>query len=1105
MRGLVEVAVRLASNGIHLMEVIYEFVVTQMAQTTQLPRENKLGRRPQHSIRGMARSGIRQNSPRQGILANPTTPKGNFDGALIALVLLVICSSARAEETRIDFAKQIAPIFAEHCLRCHAPGNEKGDISLATFGDLKANEYVISGDADDSYLIELVVGADGEPPAMPKEGKPLSEDEVALLKRWIAQGAKWPGDVVIKEKSKADASWWAYQPLKVARLSESSVQSPDSESQATTIDDFIRAKLGKYNLKMSRQADRRTLIRRLSFDLHGLPATPEAVKAFVEDTDPKAYEKLVDRILESPHYGERFARHWLDIAHYADTHGFERDKRRDNAWRYRDYVIRALNEDKPYDRFLQEQIAGDVFWPDNEQAVIATGFLSAGPWDFVGQVETKSPVLRRSARSLDLDDMATQVMTATMAMTVNCARCHDHKLDPISQQEYYQLRAVFAGVKRQDRVVSDAALKQYEVRKQELIAQRNRLDFEKGRLEGEGLNLADIVGGGNGLGTGTYRNAIDPRNAKVQTRNFGNLGNVVTNRFSPSVFEFVDGVFIPDGDNGKAEIPVSSTGVTVTGLPKTSGKAWDMIRNGPVASQHSPELDGIDFTKDGHSLLGLHANAGITFDVAAMRKVARLSESSHETSPDSESQATLRFTAKLGYFGAVGSNFADAWVFVDGRKVAAFRKLRRADGLQNIDVELPASARFLTLVSTDGGNGYGMDQIGFGDPRVKLASPPKLTDEARNRLTKIKAQRDQVENDLESLGPPPRFYGVVAEKTVPEVRLLTRGNPESPSGDALIPAAFSALAMLDSGLGTLDTREGGRRAALACWITHPDNPLVRRVIVNRLWQWHFGTGLVDTPSDFGFGGGRPSHPELLDWLADELAKRNWSLKAIHRLIVTSEAYKQSSSRIRENSDKTLEGGLNSHESSYTRATEIDADNRLLWRQNPRRIEAEAIRDSVLFVSGKLNPKLGGPGFEDFKYQDAYAPIYTYVTADEPALWRRSIYRYIVRTTPDRFLTTLDCPDPANLTPKRLTTTTPLQSLALYNNDFMLRQARYFAQRLEKEAGKDASVQVRRAFALAFGRQPSAEEDRLATDFVNKQGLFALCRSLLNSNEFVYVD
>lgn len=1004
---------------------------------------------------------------------------------------MTLCCFATAEEP-VEFNKHVAPIIEQHCVRCHCVGNRKGDVSLTTLNDLKSNEYVVAGDADGSYLIELVTSQDGEPPAMPKEAKPLSDSEVALLRQWINQGAKWPDDFVIKKKAKADPSWWSLQPLKVARLSESSsMKVPDSESQATTIDDFIREGLTEHGLTLSPQADRRTLIRRLSFDLHGLPPSPKAVDAFVNDPDPKAYEKLVDHMLESPHYGERFAQHWLDIAHYADTHGFERDKRRDHAWRYRDYVIHALNEDKPYDRFLQEQIAGDVLWPSEEQAVIATGFLAAGPWDFVGQVETKSPVLRRSARSLDLDDMATQVMTATMAMTVNCARCHDHKLDPISQQEYYQLQAVFTGVRRDDRVVSDTALKQYEEKRELLIARRNKINFEVGRLKGDGLNLAGIVGGGNGLGTGTYRNALDPRNAKVQTRNFGKLGNVETNRFSESTFEFIDGVFIPDGEDGKAEIPISSTGITITGLPKTSGHAWDMIRNGPVASQHSPELGGIDFTKDGHSLLGLHANAGITFDVAAMRRVARLSESSNESSPDSESQATLRFTAKLGYFGAVGGHRADAWVFVDGKQTAHFPKLKRDDGLQNIEIDLPPSSRFLTLIATDGGNGFSMDQIGFGDPAVSLSVPEKLTVDERHKLAKLRVQRAEIDAELESIGTPPKFYGVVADQAAPVVRLLTRGDPESPIGDALSPAAPASLAMLAPNLGTAESREGQRRAALARWITHPDNPLTRRVIVNRLWHWHFGKGLVDTPSDFGFGGGQPSHPELLDWLAEELSEQNWSLKEMHRLILNSETYQQSS---------YVNDAANTES-----ARQIDTDNRLLWRQNPIRIEAESIRDTVLFVSGTLNPERGGPGFEDFQYQDAYAPIYTYVTADKPELWRRSIYRYIVRTTPNGFLTTLDCPDPANLTPSRMTTTTPLQSLALYNNEFMLRQARYFAERLEREAGSNVNDQLKRAFALAFGRQPSMEEAQLATDFVKKQGLFALCRSLFNSNEFVYVD
>ena len=331
-------------------------------------------------------------------------------------------------------------------------------------------------------------------------------------------------------------------------------------------------------------------------------------------------------------------------------------------------------------------------------------------------------------------------------------------------------------------------------------------------------------------------------------------------------------------------------------------------------------------------------------------------------------------------------------------------------------------------------------------------------------------------------------FSIVAHGKIPEVRVMRRGDPEDEFGEALAPGAMSVLAMLDPELGDHKSAESERRAALARWITDPDNPLTARVIVNRLWHWHFGRGIVETPSDFGLGGGRPSHPELLDWLATELQREAWSLKAIHRRILLSETYQQ-----------------DSRYADDAKGVRIDADNRLLWRQNPRRIEAEAIRDSVLAVSGKLNLSLGGPGYEDFTYKEAYAPEYTYITADAPKLWKRSIYRYVVRTTPDQFLTTLDCPDPANFTPRRSTTTTPLQSLALYNNEFMLRQSRYLAERIEAEVGSEAGKQVGRAFQLAFGRSPSASERHLGVELVEKQSLFALCRSLFNANEFIYVD
>ena len=986
---------------------------------------------------------------------------------VLFLIFIVLGNIQARGEVAVDFQKDILPIFETHCYECHGKNKQKSglrlDLRSAAFKGGNEHRAILPRRAGESPLFTYTQLPKDDEMRMPPKGKGLSQAQSSLLRRWINEGARWPDHLAGEDER---LQHWAWQPLQKIR--------PPTEHDGNPIDYFIRKKLENSGLELSPEADRRTLIRRLSFDLHGIPPSPESVEHFVSDPDPEAYVKLVDDMLASPHFGDRYARHWLDIAHYADTHGFERDKRRETAWRYRDYLIAAVNEDKPYDRFLQEQIAGDVIWPDDSEAVIATGFLAAGPWDFVGQVETKSPILRRSARALDLDDMATQVMTATMGMTVNCARCHDHKLDPISQEEYYQLQAVFAGVKREERIVNEAELKRYEEEKNTLTRQLDLCSFEIGKLEGEGLNLADIVGGGNGLGSGNPGHGLDPRTAKVQTRKFGNLGNVRPNHFAKSHFDFVVGVFVVDGKDGMADVPVSSDGLTVNGLPKTNGQAWDMIRNGPVASQHSNELEGIDFTKDGHSLLGIHANAGITFDLEAIRQSTGLKG--------------MRFTSRAGYFGAIGGHRADLWVLVDGKKSVSFRHLTRERGLQDIDLDIPPTARFLTLIATDGENGYSMDQIGFGDPQLRPSSPPNLNEADRARLSGLRDKQKQLKAKLAELGAPPKFYGVVAVKEMPEVRVQRRGDPESEIGDPLAPGAFATLAMLEPSLGSLSSGEKDRRKALANWITHPGNPLTPRVIVNRLWHWHFGEGLVNTPSDFGRGGGRPSHPELLDWMAAELKRNKWSLKSIHRLILNSQTYQQESRYLED------APGLS-----------IDAGNRLLWRQNPRRIEAEAVRDAVLVVSGKLNETRGGPGFEDFTYTEAYAPEYNYIVADEPKLWRRSIYRYIVRTTPDRFLTTLDCPDPANFTPKRLTTTTPLQSLALYNNEFMLRQANYFAERIKREAGSNPQDQVHQAFVIAFSRSPQKEEIAIANQLVEREGLFVFCRSLLNANEFVYVD
>ena len=829
------------------------------------------------------------------------------------------------------------------------------------------------------------------------------------------------------------------------------------------IDAFVLRRLEEKNLEPSPEANRRTLIRRLYFNLLGLPPKPGVVEAFVENPDPNAYENLVDKLLASPHYGERFARHWLDIAHYADTHGFERDKLRPNAWPYRDYVIKAFNTDKPYNRFLQEQIAGDALWPDDRDAVVATGFLAAGPWDFVGQVETKSPVLRRRSRSLDLDDMLTQVMTACTAITINCARCHDHKLDEIPQEDYYRLVSVFAGLKRGSRTISESALKKFNAEKKKINDELNQTQFAIGELEGKGVNLADVVGGGNGFGTGRKGIGLDARTGKMQERKFGDLGNVKPGNYAKCSYDFVDGVFVP----AEGDTKISSTQLKATDLPANGGKAWDMIRNGPVASQFSTKWGGVDYNKDGHSMIGLHANAGITFDLAAIRKATGITE--------------LRFITVAGYGGRTVEPSAEFRVLLDA-SLKAHKKIGRNDAVP-IEFKIPKAARFLTFISTDGGNGYSHDQISFGNPRLAPTKPKNLTANDRQRLEDLRLRKVQLEKKLTALGEPPEFYGVLPEEPSP-VKVLRRGNPESPQKE-VTPGTIGWVNALSPDLGTNKTPEAERRSALARWIIDPKNPLTRRVIVNRLWQWHFGEGIVDTPSEFGRGGGTPSHPQLLDWLAEELPRQNWSLKAMHQLILNSSTYRQTS--------------------HLTHGAKADGDNRLLWRQNPRRLDAESLRDTVLATSGKLNLKTGGPGFRDFQYIEAYAPIYKYITPDQPELWRRSIYRFIVRTTPHEFLTTLDCPDPANLTPKRLTTTTPLQALTLSHNPFMLKQAGYFAKRLEKEAGTRPSNQVRLAFALALARPPTPEEQRAAETTIRKKGLFALCHVLLNANEFVYVD
>ncbi len=715
---------------------------------------------------------------------------------LLAVRLAVACcllpAYVAADDAVDRFEKSIAPLLATRCLGCHDAADPKGELDLSrrkgALAGGESGELAISpGKVRESYLLDRVSSRE-----MPPEGKgePLTKDEVSQLTRWIEQGAVWPDERVLSPfefttDKRAGLDWWSLQ--SVERPSP-----PQIESDWITgpIDAFILKRLQDNKLLPAPTADKRTLIRRVTFDLTGLPPTPTDVEQFLSDDKPDAYQRLVNRLLDSPQYGERWARHWLDVAHYADTHGFERDFRRDQAWPYRDYVIRALNGDKPYNQFVREQIAGDVIAPDNPDAVIATGFLAAGPWDFVGNKENKAPKFQRLARADDLDDMVTTVLTATVGLTVNCARCHNHKFDPIPQADYYRLWAVFAGVERGDRNVPSSPVYAQDRRQlQEVLAELNSLD-------GKAVNLADVVGGGGGFGDGTRSHGIDPRSGKPVTRGETYLGGVQFNRFATADHPLVDGLFIPSGSpDGKTPVTISSTGIEVTELPRTSGKVWGNVTFGPSQSALRTEIDGINYAAEPNSMIGLHANKGITFDLAAVRRAT--------------GYRRLRFRTVAAYGGAAENYKADAWVYVDGKLTWKKLGLNNSGGAIPLDIPLSEDARFLTLVATDAGNDISHDQVFFGNPL--LVNQPDDTadkdDAQAQRRAELVAQRDALQAKIKEspLGHRiEKVYAAVTKKP-PPIHVLLRGDTESPR-DEVAPAALSCITQLNAELAASGAR-----------------------------------------------------------------------------------------------------------------------------------------------------------------------------------------------------------------------------------------------------------------------------------------------------------
>ncbi len=927
-----------------------------------------------------------------------------------------------AADKEVDFVKDIKPLFKDHCIKCHGPNKQRGDFRLDNKADaLKGGESfapaIIPGSGADSPLVKVTAGVI-ESMQMPPEGeKRLSKAQIGLLRAWIDQGAKWPDEPPKKEEASLH---WSFQPLHQPPI-------PNSEWGRNPVDSFIVNKLnsaggsdstiGSNGLEPSVEADSATLIRRVVFDTLGLPPTPQQLSEFLQDRRPDAYERLTDRLMASPHFGERWARHWLDVIKFAESDGFETNQPRPNAWPYRDYVIKAFNDDKPINDFLFEQLAGDTIGVDE-----ATGFLVAGAWD---RVKSPDPGLTAQQRADELNDMISTTSSAFFGLTVGCARCHNHKFDPITQSDYYALKAVFSGVQHGERPLKPA---DFEQRKQNSDLLRTKLatiDQELTRYE----PIAFVAGNG--------ATSLDPNRRRASVQRQANVEH-----FHPIRARYVR--FTIEATTGSEpcldELEVFET----TSIPGAMPRNVALASLGTVASSSS-NLPGFDIHQLAFVNDGRYGNSA-----------------SWISNEPGRGWVMLEFVEPVEIDRIVWSRDRPENGQFNDRIATKYR------------IEAGMTKDSLQVVATS------EDRSPFG---TKSQSPPSLTGLSENELREAQfllAERDTLRQRLQALSTSAVVYAGRFSTPEPTFR-LHRGDPAQPR-EVSLPgglAQFGTPWTLPNDAGDSD-----RRRALAEWIISPNHPLTARVMANRIWQFHFGQGIVATPSDFGRNGTPPSHQELLDWLANEIRSGN-SPKRLHRLMVNSATYRQSSA-------------------ARPEAMQIDASTRLLWRYPPRRLEAESIRDAILAVSGNLDDLMYGPGFDLFEANTNYVKVYNTKRELGPAEWRRMVYQSKPRMQLDEIFGQFDCPDAGQIAPKRTSSITALQALNLLNSRFSVAQAIKFSSRLKDEAGNDPAAQVQRAFQLAFLRDPSDEELAAAVKLVHSHGLDAFCRAALNSNEFLFV-
>ncbi len=966
-----------------------------------------------------------------------------------------------------DFREKVFPILKKRCFKCHGGEDKlKGSFRITSrAGLLRGGDLGAGFDADDpkKSLVLTMLSYDDDDHQMPPKAK-LAKDEIAVLTKWVESGAVYDVDLEIKGRpgegskkgfsiSAEDRNWWAYRP--VSRKGPPKVSDP--KWSKNPIDAFIFSRLSEEGLNPNAPAGPGVLIRRLSYDLTGLPPTPEEVAtfeaAFLKNAD-MAYDALIDDLLARPQYGEKWARHWLDIVRYAESNGFERDNSKPEIWRYRDYVITAFNEDKPYDQFVTEQLAGDEITKPTMDSLTATGYYRLMQWD-------DEPADRKQHVYDVLADNVLVTGEAFLGTTMGCARCHDHKADPVSQKDYYSFMAFFHGITPYQ---TEGTMRSWA--KPEMLA-----DFEVKRKK----RIAQ-------------KQALVKKVASEMTAYLDEIGEL--------------------HPKGKVKVPVK----TFVQDARKSPVAWSYITTTPAPGWKEVASKSFKNWTRGQSGFGKRGTPNshvmtewttpeiwMRTDFGAKQIPEHLVlEIYHDEDVEVYLNGVEIFRAKghVTDYQVIELGAEALTAFQTGKNVLAVH-CRQTKGGQFIDLALRTGPEKPGSLS---------EALQWGGKRLENRLKKKF---AREVVKEWRDAKDEIKSILrESPGIPLNIVKETGPKPMP-LHVHRRGSAHAP-GDAVVPAFPAVLGDSDSPTPAvfspvkqlIGPKSSGRRLALAKWMVSPENPLLSRVIMNRLWQHHFGRGIVPSTNDFGKLGEKPTHPGLLDFLAAELMNRDWSLKSMHRLILKSRTYRMSSAPNETNLAK-------------------DPANDFFWRYNMRRLTAEEMRDSMLALSGKLN-------LHDFGGKWVFPPLPKEVlaTASRPGSswpvskneedhYRRSIYIYTKRSLRFQMLADFDQADTDSPCAVRFATTVPTQALTMLNSKFVNDQAVLFAQRLR--SGSDASIeaQVKRGLELAFQRQPEAAEIRHCAGLIRKlkaeKGLsneaamerFALL--VLNLNEFVYLD